>query len=411
MLDLSECDHRAIGRRLDLFHIEDHSPGMVFWHPRGVSIYRAIEDFIRAGMARAGYEEVRSPQLLSRELWERSGHWEKFGAAMFSVKRKDGRDMALKPMSCPCHLEIFNAGLRSWRDLPMRLCEFGQCHRNEPSGSMHGLMRSRGFEQDDAHVICRPDQVADEVARFVALVREVYAAFGFDAFEVSLSLRPDLRAGSDEEWDRSEAALLEAARSAGMDPVCVPGEGAFYGPKLEFALRDSQGRSWQCGTAQLDSVLPGRLGARYVDENGDRVVPVMIHHAVLGSIGRFIGILLEEHGVNLPSWIAPIQVSILPVGADHEVAAEAVRRDLASAGIRAEIQGAGETVGRRMVELRRRGVPFRIVLGEREISLGKVSIEGLGRKVDAEMPAIAARLVDLVAPPDPGQGREEAGVR
>jgi threonyl-tRNA synthetase len=309
---MDERDHRSLGNRLDLWHIQDDAPGMVFWHPRGFAVYRVLEDYIRGKMRRLGYAEVRTPQLLPRDLWVRSGHWEKFGGNMFSVHGNE-REMALKPMSCPCHVQIFNQGLRSWRELPIRYAEFGACHRDEPSGALHGLMRTYAFEQDDAHVFCREEDVQGEVARFVGLLSEVYSELGFASPEVALSTRPAVRAGSDALWDWAEQTLADAASRCGLIYALQPGEGAFYGPKLEFALRDRLGRSWQCGTVQLDCVLPGRLGASYVTADGTRAVPIMIHHAVFGSLGRFVAVLLEHHGGVLPCRLAPAQVSVAPI--------------------------------------------------------------------------------------------------
>ncbi|MBW3243262.1 threonine--tRNA ligase [Epibacterium sp. DP7N7-1] len=368
-------DHRMLAKRLDLYHMEENAPGMIYWHPAGWRIYRALEDYIRGRMRDLAYEEVRSPQLLPRELWEKSGHWEKFGENMFAVQRPEGRDLALKPMSCPCHLQIFNAGHRSWRDLPARYAEFGICHRDEPSGSMHGLMRSRGFEQDDAHVICRPEQVVPEVARFVSLLKDIYANLGFPDFDVALSLRPEKRAGSEGDWDAAEAQLLDAARAAELEPEMLPGEGAFYGPKLEFALRDLQGRSWQCGTIQLDMVLPGRLEAAYIGEDGARHVPVMLHHAVLGSMGRFIGILLEHHRGRLPLWLAPEQVAILPISEDQRPAAEKAYAAMRDAGLRPVMLDQAESLQRRLVIAHERLIPVLAVIGRREEAAGKVMLQ------------------------------------
>jgi len=366
MKELHEDDHRAQANQLDLYHIEEEAPGMIFWHPRGYQIYRELEDYIRLKMRRLGYQEVKTPQLLPRSLWERSGHWDKFGEQMFVVPRENERDLALKPMSCPCHLQIFKDRRRSWRELPLRYAEFGACHRDEPSGAMHGLMRTRAFEQDDAHVICLPDQIADEVERFIGLVREVYAALGFEDFEVALSLRPDVRAGSDEDWDWSEAELMRAARAAGVEPKLLPGEGAFYGPKLEFSLKDRQGRSWQCGTAQLDQVLPKRLGASYVSSEGDKKIPLMIHHAVLGSLGRAIGILIEECSAQLPLWLAPEQVALMPISDAHMDYAREVEDGLLSRDIRAKVFLPSETLSRRIVSARELKIPVFAVLGDRE---------------------------------------------
>ncbi|MFG6080384.1 threonine--tRNA ligase [Paracoccus litorisediminis] len=373
-------DHRMLARRLDLYHIEENAPGMVYWHPAGWRVYRVLEDYIRGKMRALGYDEVRSPQLLPRELWEKSGHWEKFGDNMFAVPRPDGRDLALKPMSCPCHLQIFNSDMRSWRELPMRYAEFGICHRDESSGSMHGLMRSRGFEQDDAHVICRPDQVEAEVARFVELLKSVYAELGFADFDVALSLRPEKRAGSERDWDLAEANLLSAARAAGLEAALLPGEGAFYGPKLEFALRDLQGRSWQCGTIQLDMVLPGRLDAAYIGEDGARHVPVMLHHAVLGSMGRFIGILLEHHRGRLPLWLAPVQVAILPISEAQGDAAAAAFQAMRAAGLRPVLLDQSESLQRRIVLAHERLIPVHAVIGHREADAGEVMLQDAAGK-------------------------------
>lgn len=370
---MDDLDHRSLGTRLDLWHIQEDAPGMVFWHPRGNSLNRVLEDYIRRKMRRLGYAEVRTPQLLPRELWIQSGHWEKFGAHMFSVAN-DERPMALKPMSCPCHVQIFNKGLRSWRDLPLRYAEFGICHRDESSGSLHGLMRTRGFEQDDAHVFCREEDVPGEVARFVALILEVYAEFGFPEPEVSLSTRPSVRAGSDQQWDWAEDTLGTAARHCGLSYKIQPGEGAFYGPKLEFSLRDRLGRSWQCGTVQLDSVLPSRLNASYVGPDGDRATPVMIHHAVFGSVGRFIAMLLEHYAGALPFWLSPDQVAVAPISDDHSNYAAKVLDVFVSQDIRAVLYAGGETLSRRIVAAREASIPVVAVVGQREAEHATVSL-------------------------------------
>lgn len=390
---MEQDDHRILANRLDLFHFEEDAPGMVYWHPAGWHLFRQLEDYIRSRMRQSGYEEVHSPQLLPRSLWERSGHWEKFRDNMFVMPREGGRDMALKPMSCPCHLQIFNASLRSWRDLPMRLCEFGACHRDEPSGSMHGLMRTRGFVQDDAHVICQSEQVEAEVARFVALLSSIYADLGFDDFEVALSLRPEKRAGSEADWDLAEAQLLAAAQAAGLEPVLQPGDGAFYGPKLEFALRDRQGRSWQCGTIQLDFVLPARLDASYIDASGNRTVPVMLHHAVFGSMGRMIGILLEHHQGKLPFWLAPVQIAILPVAEDQHGVAKDFQQNLIAAGLRPRLFDQAETLSRRIVSSHDLLIPVVAVLGKREALDGSVTLKsGQGQWTMALDEAVARLL-------------------
>jgi len=370
---MDDLDHRSLATRLDLWHIREDAPGMVFWHPRGTALYRILEDYIRRKMRRLGYVEVRTPQLLPRELWIASGHWEKFGAHMFGFA--DGeRAMTLKPMSCPCHVQIFNKGLRSWRDLPLRYAEFGICHRDEPSGSLHGLMRTRGFEQDDAHVFCREEDVSGEIARFVALLSEVYADFGFPEPEVSLSTRPLMRAGSDELWDWAEATLAGAARQCALSYNIQPGEGAFYGPKLEFALRDRLGRSWQCGTVQLDSVLPQRLDASYVGPDDHRATPVMIHHAVFGSIGRFIAILLEHYAGALPFWLSPDQAAVAPISQDQSPYAIRVLDALEAEGIRGVLLASAETLSRRIVAAHEASIPVVAVVGQREAQQGTVSL-------------------------------------
>ena len=389
-------DHRILARRLDLYHMEEDAPGMVYWHAAGWHLYKVLEDWIRGKMRALGYDEVRSPQLLPKSLWEASGHWEKFGENMFEVPGRDGgRDMALKPMSCPCHVQIFNDCLRSWRDLPARYAEFGICHRDEPSGSMHGLLRTRGFEQDDAHVLCEPGQVEGEVSRFVELLSSVYSDLGFPDFEVSLSLRPAKRAGSEADWDLAEASLLTAARAAGLEPAVQPGEGAFYGPKLEFALKDRQGRSWQCGTIQLDMVLPGRLGAAYVDRDGTKAVPVMLHHAVLGSLGRFIGILLEHHEGRLPLWLAPRQVAVLPIAEGQQAAAEQAFAALKAAGLRPVMLDQAESLQRRLVSAHELLIPVHMVIGRREAEAGQVMLQMAGGKEAVSLAAAASRLKEL----------------
>jgi threonyl-tRNA synthetase len=362
---MDELDHRSLGSRLNLWHIQEDAPGMVFWHPRGYAIYRVLEDYIRSRMRRLGYAEVRSPQLMPRELWVRSGHWDKFGENMFVVDSGE-RPMALKPMSCPCHIQIFNKGLHSWRDLPVRYTEFGACHRDEPSGALHGLMRTRAFEQDDAHVFCREEDVQREVARFIELLSEVYADLGFPEFAIALSTRPAVRAGSDDLWDWAEKTLGDAATGSGVSFSVQPGEGAFYGPKLEFALRDRLGRSWQCGTIQLDCVLPARLDAFYIAPDGSRAVPLMIHHAVFGSLGRFIAILLEHHGGALPFWLSPEQVAVAPIAQEQADYAAEVMDMFEEFGLRAVSYSGAETLSRRIVAAHEAEVPVMAILGRRE---------------------------------------------
>jgi threonyl-tRNA synthetase len=370
---MDESDHRVIGNRLDLFHQQEEAPGMAFWHPRGFALIAVVEDYIRRRMREAGYREVRTPLLLARSLWEASGHWQKFGEAMFSLE--DGeRAFALKPMSCPGHIQIFNRHVRSFRELPLRLAEFGLCHRNEPSGALHGLMRGRAFVQDDAHVFCSAAEIVPEVARFCALLRRVYADFGFEEVRVGFSTRPAERAGADDVWDKAEAALAEAARQAGLDPVLQPGEGAFYGPKLEFALTDERGRLWQCGTIQLDLVLPERLDASYVDAANARLRPAILHHAVLGSFERFVAILLEHHRGALPLWLAPEQLAVCTIGEGQDDYAERVAARLTSDGFRVALDLRPERLARKILDARDQAIPLLLALGPREAAAESVSL-------------------------------------
>ena len=394
---MDQLDHRSLGTQLDLYHIQEDAPGMPFWHPRGYALYLALEEHVRRSMRRYGFHEIRTPQLLPRDLWERSGHWQKFRANMFSIDDPD-RPMALKPMSCPCHVQVFNQGLRSWRQLPLRFSEFGACHRNEPSGSMHGLLRTRSFVQDDAHIFCRDEDVSGEVARFIGMLKEIYASLGFDEIAVALSTRPAERFGDDADWDLAEAALLEAARSCGISAAVQPGEGAFYGPKLEFAMQDRLGRSWQCGTVQLDYVLPGRLGARYIGPDGSEAVPVMIHHAVLGSLERAIGILLEHHAGDLPLRFAPEQVAVMPLSDAQDAYASEIMCVLQDAGHRSVLYPADDTLPRRIVKARGLRIPVLAVVGPREVDLGAVMlrIRG-GEQVPVPLSDLAAHLSALVA--------------
>ncbi|WP_428246582.1 threonine--tRNA ligase [Ferrovibrio sp.] len=365
-------DHRAIGNRLDLFHQQEEGPGMIFWHPRGFALYRVIEDYIRRRMREAGFREIRTPQMLARSLWEQSGHWEKFGDNMFSLD--DGhRSFALKPMSCPCHVQVFRKRVRSFRELPLRFAEFGACHRNEPSGALQGLMRTRAFVQDDAHIFCREDQIVQEVANFARMLRRVYGDFGFPDFRVGFSTRPASRAGDDALWDHAEAALAEAAKAAGLDCIEQPGEGAFYGPKLDFILRDARGRDWQCGTVQLDFVLPERLDAEYADAENQRRRPVMIHHAVLGSLERFIGMLLEHHEGRLPFWLAPDQVLVASIKPEQAGYAEEVAAAIEAAGFRAVADLRPERLSQKLHDAHAQHIPVLLAVGAAEVEKGSVA--------------------------------------
>jgi len=348
---VDNLDHRQLGNKLDLFHQQEEGPGMVFWHPRGWALYRVVEDYVRRRMRRAGFREIRTPQLLSRSLWERSGHWDKFQAHMYSLAdAEENRPYCLKPMSCPCHVQIFSQRVRSWRDLPVRYSEFGACHRDESSGSLEGLKRTRAFTQDDAHVFCAEEHIEAEVSRFCDLLRVVYGDLGFASFDVLLATRPDVRAGDDATWGRAEAALAAAASSAGLAFDVRRGEGAFYGPKLEFHLTDSRARSWQCGTIQLDFVLPERLDARFVNAANEHVRPVMIHHAVLGSMERFIAMLLEHHEGWLPLWLAPDQVAVATVSDASMGWGQHVVSLLEDAGLRTVFDNRPERLEKKIVD-------------------------------------------------------------
>lgn len=392
---MDDNDHRRLGSDLNLYHIQDNAPGMVFWHPRGYAIYRVLEDYIRGHMRRLGFNEIRTPQLMPRELWEKSGHWEKFRANMFCVSDDDERDFALKPMSCPCHIQVYNQGIKSWRDLPVRYAEFGACHRNESSGSMHGLMRTRAFEQDDAHVLCRKDQVQAEVSRFIGLLDRVYRDLGFEGYKVALSTRPVIRAGDDELWDWAEAQLEEAARERGIEHSIQPGEGAFYGPKLEFILMDKQGREWQCGTVQLDTVLPGRLDAIYIDADGKEQVPLMIHHAVFGSMGRFLAMLLEHYEGNLPFWLSPDQVAVIPISEKQREHAVDMHERLCEAGIRSVLYDQNDSLSRKLVESVRMKVPVCVIIGKKEAEGGCATIREMAGNQDTVSIEDAVTLLQL----------------
>jgi threonyl-tRNA synthetase len=373
-------DHRRLGRELDLFHIGEEAVGSVFWHPKGWRLFRIIENYLRMRLDAAGYLEVKGPQLLDRSLWEASGHWEKFRENMFIAESRDDKVLALKPMNCPGHVLIFRNRLHSYRELPLRLAEFGSCHRNEPSGALHGIMRVRAFTQDDAHIFCTEDQVTAESIAFCDLLLSVYRDFGFDDVAIKFADRPPVRAGSDEVWDRAEAALRNAVEAAGLSYTLNPGEGAFYGPKLEFVLRDALGRDWQCGTLQVDFVLPERLDASYVGEDGGRHRPVMLHRAIFGSLERFIGVLIEHYAGRLPLWLAPVQIVVASITSEAADYAAEVARECAAAGLRAELDAGNEKITYKVREHSLAKVPIMLVVGRREAANRSVALRRLGGK-------------------------------
>ncbi|MCO4890299.1 threonine--tRNA ligase [Cupriavidus sp. WGtm5] len=381
-------DHRKLGKTLDLFHLQEEAPGMVFWHPKGWQVWQAVEQYMRGRLTDAGYDEVRTPQVMDRSLWEKSGHWQNYKENMF-VTESEKRDYAIKPMNCPGHVQIFNHGLRSYRDLPLRLAEFGACHRNEPSGALHGLMRVRGFVQDDAHIFCTEEQIVAEAKAFNELAFSVYDDFGFKDVKVKLSLRPDQRAGSDEVWDHAEEGLRLALRACGVDWEELPGEGAFYGPKVEYHIKDAIGRSWQCGTLQLDLVLPERLGAEYVSEDNSRKRPVMLHRAILGSFERFLGILLENHAGALPAWLAPDQVVVMNIADSQAEYAESVVQLLQKQGFRAKADLRNEKITYKIREHSLQKVPYLLVVGDKERDANQVAVRARGNVDLGVMPVSA----------------------
>ncbi|MEE7597758.1 threonine--tRNA ligase [Neisseria meningitidis] len=366
-------DHRKLGKQLDLFHLQDEAPGMVFWHPKGWALWQVIEQHMRKELNAAGYKEVKTPQIMDKTFWEKSGHWENYKDNMF-VTSSEKREYAVKPMNCPGHVQIFNNGLRSYRDLPMRLAEFGSCHRNEPSGALHGLMRVRGFVQDDAHIFCTEDQIVSEARAFNELLVRIYKQFGFHDVSVKLSLRPEQRAGSDDVWDKAEQGLCDALTACGVEWEELPGEGAFYGPKIEYHVKDALGRSWQCGTLQLDFVLPERLDAEYVTENNDRARPVMLHRAILGSLERFIGILIENHAGSFPLWLAPVQMVIMNITENQADYCREVAAKLQAAGFRAELDLRNEKIGYKIRDNSQYRFPYQIVVGDKEKQENKVAV-------------------------------------
>ncbi|MDX8376864.1 MAG: threonine--tRNA ligase [Mariprofundales bacterium] len=366
-------DHRKLAKKLNLFHLQDEAPGMVFWHPKGWSLWQVIEQYIRGIMIEHDYQEIRTPQIVDRSLWEKSGHWEKFRDDMFTIST-DNRDYAIKPMNCPCHVQVFKQELHSYRDLPIRLGEFGSCHRNEPSGTLHGLMRLRNFVQDDAHIFCTPEQIGEEVGAFIDLVFAVYKRFGFDDIIIKFSDRPEKRVGSDEQWDKAEKALQDSLQEKELEYGLNPGEGAFYGPKIEFSLRDCLGRVWQCGTIQVDFSMPERLGAEYVAHDNSRQTPVMLHRAILGSLERFLGILIEQHAGAFPLWLAPIQAVICNISDSQAEYAQKVHKQLQANGFRTEVDLRNEKIGYKIRANAMQRVPFILVVGERECDENTVNV-------------------------------------
>ncbi len=406
LLQLEEAerrDHRRIGREMDLFHIQEEAVGSIFWHQKGWKLYRTVESYIRRRLDTAGYEEVRTPQLVDRKLWEKSGHWDKYRKHMFIAEVVDeDSTLALKPMNCPCHVQIFKQGLRSYRQLPLRMAEFGACHRFEPSGALHGIMRVRAFTQDDAHIFCTEDQIAPETVKFVELLESVYKDFGFESFAVKFSDRPAERAGADDVWDRAEAALKTACEAAGVSYELNPGEGAFYGPKLEFVLRDAIGRDWQCGTIQVDFVLPERLDAEYVTADSTRARPVMLHRAIIGSFERFIGILIENYAGRFPLWLAPTQAVVATIVSDADAYAEEVAAALRAAGLAAEADLSNQKINAKIRDHSLRYVPNILVVGRKEAEERTIAIRRLGGAAQQILPlAEAIALLKAEAtPPD-----------
>ncbi|MBT3558534.1 MAG: threonine--tRNA ligase [Rhodospirillales bacterium] len=398
-------DHRRLGREMGLFHQQQEAMGNVFWHPKGWTLYRAVEDYMRTRLDEAGYDEVKTPQLVDRSLWEDSGHWEKFRDHMFIAevdeadpdgKANEKRMLALKPMNCPCHVQIFKQGITSYRELPMRMAEFGSCHRYEPSGALHGIMRVRAFTQDDAHIFCTEDQITSETKIFIDLLMSIYKDFGFEEVVVKFSDRPEVRAGEDATWDKAEAALKESTAAAGLETILNPGEGAFYGPKLEFVLRDAIGRDWQCGTLQVDFVLPERLDANYIGEDGAKHRPVMLHRAILGSFERFIGIIIENYAGRFPMWLSPVQVVVAAITNDHDDYANTVAGALRAAGLRVETDLRSEKINYKIREHSHAKVPAILVVGGREADDRTVAVRRLGGK-DQEIVALDEAVVRLSA--------------
>ncbi|ARJ66788.1 threonine--tRNA ligase [Magnetospirillum sp. ME-1] len=393
-------DHRRLGREMELFHQQEEAAGSVFWHKKGWTLYRAVESYMRRRLEANDYEEVKTPQLVDFSLWEASGHADKFSESMFTIRTQDERHLAVKPMNCPCHVQIFRQGIKSYRDLPLRMAEFGSCHRYEPSGALHGIMRVRAFTQDDAHIFCTEDQITSETIAFCQLLKEVYTDFGFTDVRVKFSDRPAKRAGSDETWDKAEGALLEASKAAGLETTLNPGEGAFYGPKLEFVLRDAIGRDWQCGTLQVDFVLPERLDAAYVAEDGTKKRPVMLHRAILGSFERFLGILIENFAGRFPLWLAPTQVVVATIVSEADEFAREVEAGLKAAGLRVELDLRNEKINYKVREHSVAKVPVMLVVGKREAESRQVAIRRLGSQ-NQEIVALEQAIATLGAEATP----------
>ena len=407
MLDEAEKrDHRKLGKQLNFFHLQEEAVGSVFWHPKGWTMYREIEAYVRRRLESDGYDEVKTPQLVDRALWEASGHWDKFRENMFTADAEDDRTLALKPMNCPCHVQIFRQGIKSYRDLPLRMAEFGSCHRNEPSGALHGIMRVRAFTQDDAHIFCTEDQITAESVRFCALLQSIYADFGFEEVRVKFSDRPRVRAGEDDVWDRAESALTDATKAAELETTLNPGEGAFYGPKLEFVLRDAIGRDWQCGTLQVDFVLPERLDAEYVAEDGSRRRPVMLHRAILGSMERWIGIIIEQFAGRMPPWLAPVQVVVASITDSANDYAKKVADAAAARGLRAETDLRNEKISYKVREHSVSKVPFILAVGGREEEADTVALRRLGSNEQQviDMSEALDQLRGESLPPDMARG-------
>jgi threonyl-tRNA synthetase len=395
-------DHRKLGRQLDFFHLQEEAAGSVFWHPKGWTLYREIEMYMRRRLSDANYSEVKTPQLVDRSLWEASGHWDKFGENMFTAATTEDRTLALKPMNCPGHVQIYRQGVKSYRDLPLRMAEFGSCHRNEPSGALHGIMRVRAFTQDDAHIFCTEEQINSESVEFCNLLQDIYKDFGFEDVHVKFSDRPEVRAGDDVTWDKAEAALRDATNAAGLETLLNPGEGAFYGPKLEFVLRDAIGRDWQCGTLQVDFVLPERLDAEYVAEDGNRYRPVMLHRAILGSLERWIGILIEQYSGRMPAWLSPVQLVVAAITDSAHDYAKQVHTAALVAGMRAELDTRNEKIGYKIREHSTAKVPFILAVGGREAETGTVALRRLGsdKQEIIQLDEVMAILADESLPPD-----------